>query len=120
MLNRLFIAIGVLVILTMTTAFLVPRFIQWSDYRPRLEGMASAAFGTKVSIEGDIALTLLPQPQLHFTNVKMGSPDAPVVQIADVEAQFSLLDFLRCRFVEAKTIDPRRVPSPFSVVSRRM
>jgi AsmA family/AsmA-like C-terminal region len=105
-LNRLFIAIGVLVILTMTTAFLVPRFIQWSDYRPRLEGMASAAFGTKVSIEGDIALTLLPQPQLHFTNVKMGSPDAPVVQIADVEAQFSLLDFLRDQYkVTRLTID---------------
>ena len=106
MLNRLFIAIGVLVILTLVTAFLVPRFINWSDYRPRLEGMASAAFGTKVSIEGDIALTLLPQPQVRFTKVRMGPADAPVVQIDDVEAEFSLLDFLRDAYSVTKlTID---------------
>ena len=80
MLNRLFIAIGVLVILTLITAFFVPRFITWADYRPRLEAMASDAFGTKVSIDGDIALTLLPQPELRMTKLKMGPADAPVVK----------------------------------------
>lgn len=106
MLNRLFIAVGVLVILTLVTAFLVPRLITWGDYRPRLEAMASGAFGTEVSIEGDIALTLLPQPELRMTDVKIGPADAPVVQIADVEAAFSLLDFLRDQYkVTRLTID---------------
>ena len=98
MLNRLFVAIGVLVILTIATAFFVPRFIQWGDYRPRLEKMASDAFGTPVAIEGDISLVLLPQPELHFSQVRVGPADAPVMQIAGVAAQFSLLDFLRDQY----------------------
>jgi len=49
-LNRLFIAIGVLVILAIGAAFIVPRFIQWGDYRERLETMAAEAFGTEVAI----------------------------------------------------------------------
>ncbi len=98
MLNRLFVAIGVLVILTIATAFFVPRFIQWNDYRPRLEKMASEAFGTPVSIEGEISLVLLPQPELHFTKVRVGPADAPVMEVASVGAQFSLLDFLRDQY----------------------
>jgi len=71
-LNRLFIAIGVLVILAIGAAFVVPRFIQWGDYRDRLQTMAAEAFGTEVAIEGDIHLTLLPAPKLEFTRVRVG------------------------------------------------
>ena len=65
MLNRLFVVIGFIVILAIGGAFVIPRFIQWSDYRPRLEAMATQAFGTDVEITGDISLTLLPQQQDH-------------------------------------------------------
>ena len=98
MLNRLFVIVGFLVILAIGAAFVVPRFIQWSDYRPRLEAMATEAFGTPVQITGDISLNLLPQPRLVFTKVRVGSESTPVAQVGRVEAEFSLLDFLTDRY----------------------
>jgi hypothetical protein len=98
LLNRLFVTIGLLVILAIAAAFLVPRFIQWGDYRERLEAMAGKAFGTEVAIEGDIHLTLLPQPELEFTNVRVGPKPAPLMQVAKVQAEFSLVDFIRDRY----------------------
>ncbi len=98
MLNRLFILIGVLVILAIGAAFVVPRFIQWGDYRGRLETMASEVFGTEVAITGDIHLTLLPQPQLVFSKVRVGPAAQPAMEVDRVEAEFSLLDFLSDRY----------------------
>ena len=98
MLNRLFVIIGLVVILAIGGAFLVPRFIQWGDYRTRLEAMAGKAFGTDVAIEGDIQLTLLPEPQLQFTKVRIGPKAAPVMAVDKVEANFSLVDFLSDRY----------------------
>jgi hypothetical protein len=98
LLNRLFVIIGFLVILAIGAAFFVPRFIQWGDYRGRLQTMASQAFGTEVAIEGDIHLTLLPQPELEFTKVRVGPKDAPALTVDDVKAQFSLMDFLSDRY----------------------
>ena len=51
MLNRLFIAIGLLAILALGSAFIVPRFIQWGDQRGRMEELAGAALGTPVIIQ---------------------------------------------------------------------
>ncbi|HZY67663.1 MAG TPA: AsmA family protein, partial [Devosia sp.] len=98
MLNRLFVIFGLLVILAIGGAFLVPRFIQWGDYRARLEAMATETFGTDVAITGDISLRLLPQPLLEFTGVRVGPSDSPTVSIEKVEAEFSLLDFLSDRY----------------------
>jgi hypothetical protein len=97
-LNRLFVIVGFLVILAIGGAFVVPRFIQWGDYRGRLEAMATQAFGTEVTITGDISLTLLPQPQLVFTKVRVGPSDRPAVEVEKVAAEFSLFDFLSDRY----------------------
>ncbi|MBI4923473.1 MAG: AsmA family protein [Devosia nanyangense] len=98
MLNRLFIAIGVLVILAIGAAFVVPRFVQWGDYRGRLETMAAEVFSTEVAITGDIQLTLLPQPKLEFTKVRVGPAGRPAMEVERVEAEFSLFDFLRDQY----------------------
>ncbi|MBL8597689.1 MAG: AsmA family protein [Devosia sp.] len=98
MLNRLFVIVGFLVILAIGGAFVIPRFITWSDYRPRLEAMATQAFGTPVEITGDISLNLLPQPLLVFTKVRVGPAEAPAIEVEKVEAEFSLFDFLSDRY----------------------
>ncbi|SFZ82822.1 AsmA-like C-terminal region [Devosia enhydra] len=95
MLNRLFIVIGILAILAISGAFIVPRFIQWGDYRGRMEAIASEVLGAEVEIAGDIGFTLLPQPVMRLNDVVIGPDDAPSVRIASVEAEFSLVDFLR-------------------------
>jgi hypothetical protein len=97
-LNRLFVIVGFLVILAIGGAFVIPRFITWSDYRPRLEAMATQAFGAPVVITGDISLTLLPQPVLVFTKVRVGPEAAPALEVGKVEAEFSLFDFLSDRY----------------------
>lgn len=98
MLNRLFVIVGLLVILAISAAFVIPRLIQWSDYRGRLESMATEAFGAEVAIAGDIQLTLLPQPLLVFTDVRVGPAAQPAMQVGRVEAEFSLFDFLSDRY----------------------
>lgn len=94
-LNRIYIIIGVLAILVLAGAFIVPRFVQWGDYRERMEALASSALGAPVVIRGDIAFSLLPQPRLSFSDVLVGPPERPAATIGSVDAEFSLLEFLR-------------------------
>lgn len=99
MLNRLYIAVGSLMILMLGAAFIVPHFIDWSGRRVQMEALGSEALGTKVTIAGAIDFVLLPQPQLRFSKVKVGPAAAPVAEAGEVTADFSLMDFLRDRFV---------------------
>lgn len=104
MLNRLFIVIGVLAILAIAAAFIVPRFLDGEFYRARMQAIAGEALGAPVEIVGDIQFSLLPQPQFDFADVKVGDPANPTLKVAEVEAQLSLLDLLRDRYVITKLI----------------
>lgn len=95
MLNRIYIIVGLLAIFVLAGAFIAPRFIQWGDYRERMEELAGGVLGAKVIIRGDIEFSLLPQPRLNFTDVLVGSADEPAATVGSVEAEFSLMDFLR-------------------------
>jgi len=97
-LNRLYIVIGVLAILALGAAFVVPSFIPWGNYRDRLADIAGEVLGAPVRIDGDIRFTLLPQPRLEFAGVSAGPPDAPNLTVESVEAEFSLIDFIRDRY----------------------
>jgi len=103
-LNRLFIVIGVLAIFAIGAAFVVPGLIDWSEYRGRMQAIASEVLGTKVEIVGDIRFSLLPQPQLSLTEIRVGGQDDPVLTIDKAEAQFSLLDFLRDRYLITRLV----------------
>jgi hypothetical protein len=97
-LNRLYIVVGVLAILLLGAAFVMPAFIPWDNYRDRLAEIASGVLGAPVRVEGDIHFTLLPQPRLEFAEVSSGPPDAPSLTVKSVEVEFSLIDFLRDRY----------------------
>jgi len=102
--NRLFIIVGLIAILALAAAFVAPNFIAWGDYRERLQAMASETLGAPVEIEGDIKFSLLPQPQLNFSNVVVGTPDKPVMTVAAVQAEFSLVDFFRDRYALTRLV----------------
>ena len=108
MANRIYIAIGLIAILLMGGAFVVPWFIDWNAYKPRMEQMAAEALGVEVEIAGDMDFTLLPQPRLHFENARLGPQEAPVGSARLVEADLSLMDFLRDRFTvtQLRLIEP--------------
>ncbi|MDB5621773.1 MAG: AsmA family protein [Devosia sp.] len=95
MLNRIYIIFGTLAIIVLAGAFIAPHFIRWSDYRGRMEELATSVLGTPVTVRGDIAFSLLPQPRLQFSDVLVGSPEEPAATVGSVVAEFSLMDFLR-------------------------
>lgn len=95
MLNRIYIVVGLLAIIVLAGAFVAPRFIQWGDYRARMEELAGGVLGTPVTIQGEIEFSLLPQPRLTFTDVLVGDAGNPAATVRGVEAEFSLIDFLR-------------------------
>ncbi|MBN9315988.1 MAG: AsmA family protein [Devosia sp.] len=98
MLNRLFIIVGVVAILAIVAAFVVPSFIPWGAYRDRLATIAAEALGTPVRIKGEVSFSLLPQPRLKLADVSAGPEQAPNLKVESVEADFSLIDFLRDRY----------------------
>ncbi len=109
LLNRIYIVVGLLVIIALAGAFIAPRFIQWSDYRDRMEQLASGVLGTEVSIRGDIEFSLLPQPRLHFSDVVVGDAAQPAATVDRVDAEFSLVDFLRDNYNVTRLVLDRPV-----------
>lgn len=79
--------------------FVMPRLIDWNDYRERIESLAEASFGTDVIIGGDIEFTLLPQPRLVLGKTIVGPAFTPLLEIDAIVADLSLMDFLRDQFV---------------------
>ncbi|WP_224702978.1 AsmA family protein [Devosia aquimaris] len=104
MLNRIYIVVGSLAIIMLASAFIAPHLIQWGDYRTRMEALATQVLGSPVTIRGDIEFSLLPQPRLSFTNVLVGSPEEPAATVDSVEAEFSLMDFLRDNYDLTKLV----------------
>ena len=95
MLNRIYIVVGIFAIVVLAGAFIVPRFVQWGDYRDRMEVLATSVLGAEVTIRGDISFSLLPRPRLEFTDVVVGDLESPAATVGAVEAEFALMDFLR-------------------------
>lgn len=104
MLNRIYIIVGLLAIIVLAGAFVAPRFIQWGDYRTRMEALATDVLGTPVTIRGGIDFSLLPRPRLKLADVLVGPPEEPAATVDSVEAEFSLLDFLRDNYNVTKLV----------------
>ncbi|MCF6326143.1 MAG: AsmA family protein [Devosiaceae bacterium] len=96
-LNRLYIAVGILAILVLLAGFFLPPMVDWSGYRDRLETLAESNLGTDVTIDGEIDFRLLPRPQIRLGKTILGPPSSPLVEIEAIIADLSLLDLLRDR-----------------------
>ncbi|MBS9720887.1 AsmA family protein [Tianweitania sp. BSSL-BM11] len=68
-LARLFVIVGSLIVLVLTTALIGPYFIDWTNYRAQFEAEASKILGRQVTVEGDASARLLPFPSVTFSDV---------------------------------------------------
>jgi len=71
-LARLFVIIGGLFVLALTTALVAPYFVDWSSYRADFEREASAVLGRKVTVHGEATAKILPFPSVTFSDVAVG------------------------------------------------
>ena len=68
------LGLALALIAAILAAFAAPLFVDWNSWRPQLEAQASALAGTRVTISGNIDLTLLPTPAFVLRGVSLGDP----------------------------------------------
>jgi len=76
-------------------AWLVPPALDASRYRDLLEEVASEALGSPARIEGSLAFTLLPQPRLTATQVRLGES----LRVEELRLRVAPLPLLTGHFV---------------------
>ncbi|MBX3521092.1 MAG: AsmA family protein [Xanthobacteraceae bacterium] len=69
------LGLALALIAAILAAFAAPLFIDWNEWRPQLEAQASALAGTRVTISGNIDLTLLPTPAFVLRDVSLGDAE---------------------------------------------
>lgn len=69
------LGLGLALIAAILSAFAAPFFIDWNEWRPQLEAQASGLAGTRVTISGNIDLTLLPTPAFVLRDVSLGDAE---------------------------------------------
>ncbi len=82
------------VIVLLAAALLGPSFIDWNQHKDRIQREAEAATGRKLTIAGDIGLSLLPFPQLRVRDVRFANaagaaaPDMASLKALEVDIAF--------------------------------
>lgn len=105
--RKILIGIGVLVVLIVGAAIVVPNFIDWNSYKGEIRQQVQQATGRNLTIVGDLKLTILPAPRLlvkdlRFANIHGGS-SPEMVKIEALDVQVRILPLLQGR-VEVASI----------------
>ncbi len=96
--KALIIAGGVIAVLVVA-ALVIPSFLNWNQYKVQIENAIEAATGRDVSIDGDIALTILPAPAFSVEKLSLanapGGKVAHMVTLDALNVRIHLLPLLR-------------------------
>ncbi|MEQ8652616.1 MAG: AsmA family protein [Kiloniellales bacterium] len=92
--RRLIWVLIALPVLLIAAAFLVPALIDWTDYRERIEARVAEVSGLRLSVNGGIAVNLLPEPRLRLQDVVWSAADGEIATVPQIEASLSLSDLL--------------------------
>jgi len=98
-------------IVLLTAALAGPWFIDWTAHRGWVESELARITATRVRVNGEVDLKLLPVPKLSLRDVRVASnrPDGPVLDIARVRFELAATSLLRgeLRFIEAELERPQ-------------
>ena len=102
-LRHIFLGLMALLFLLLGSAWLVPSVLDWNRYRADVSGLASAALGQAVRIEGRITLRVLPQPLLVADGVKVDASGGATVTAEQLLLRVALMPLLAGR------VEPREL-----------
>lgn len=89
---------GGLVVLTLAAIFVAPKFIDVQKYKPLLVEKVAAATGRKVSLGGDLNISVFPWVGVSFTDLRLGNPEGfegkDFVKVKSFEAHVKVMPLL--------------------------
>lgn len=110
--RRFLLVLVILAALVVGAALILPSLVPADTWRGRIETAASEALGREVTIEGDIAFSILPKVQARAGTVAIaneeGFGEAPFASMEELRLSLQLMPLLRREFVieEFVLVDP--------------
>lgn len=114
------IVLPVLVGAVLLAAWLLPPQLDWARYRSTIARVATNRLGLPVTIQGPVALTLLPEPVLTADAVNVGNRTAgtPVIRVEALRLRLAWLPLLTGR-IDVRTLVLHRPDLHFTWPPRR-
>lgn len=85
--KKIAIIAGAVLVVLIALVLIVPALIDWNSYKGEITARLEQALGRKVTIAGDLSMSLLPSPALSAHDVSLANiPGAEPPQMATVEA----------------------------------
>lgn len=99
--------VGVVAVVIIAAAVLIPIFVNPNDYKPQIEALVKEKTGRQLSLQGNIKLSVFPWLGLQLGPTSLSNPPgfsgAPFARVASTELRVKLLPLLRKR-VELGTV----------------
>ena len=96
--KKIFIALGVFITLVVGAVLVVPSFIDWSEYRAQIAEEVKNATGRDLLIGGDIAFSLVPDPVLRVSDIRLANADGAssqdMIAIRQLDVRVALMPLI--------------------------
>ncbi len=93
------LTVFVLILLIVLAGFILPKFIDFNAYKPKIEQAVTEATGRPFSMGDDIELSVFPWLGVRLSDLKMGNPEgfksAEFISIKHFEARIKLLPLFK-------------------------
>jgi len=116
--GSLLAALTTIVITVLAAALAAPYVLDWNSYKYVFEAQATKLIGHAVHVDGDVALTILPVPEVRLRGVRVadetGSFKRPFAEVENFHMTLSLPPLLS-GMIEARAIELDRPTMRFEV-----
>ena len=110
---KLLIGLGALILVILLVALIGPSFIDSNRYKAEIAAWVEAATGRKLTIDGDVSLSILPTPFVSLEGVRLGnvegasSPDMVRLKSLALNIGFASLLQGRIRIESLELVEPQ-------------
>jgi uncharacterized protein involved in outer membrane biogenesis len=102
------IGLGVLAALLVAAALIAPSFVDWNQFKGEIAARVREATGRTFTLEGNVALSLLPTPRLSVAGVRLanlpGAANPDMVRLKALDAHVAFAPLLEGR-IQIESLD---------------